>query len=195
MRFLTRRHLPSAAAALLALALLGASLAAAWQLNYRHPTEVIENRIALPAWASSRLTEKQQAFFLLPSYVYVQTTSDYNKLTGPLEKLMALDPAAVHMQVNILLNSFYPLPWTLGPFTSVGYYEKTSPPVMDAGFIIAQEDRIAEVEAHLKNAYFVCPFQLRDAMDGGKLYLNAARFAPLFPGRKPDFVPKTPPVP
>ena len=195
MRFLARRHFPSVAAGLLGLALLGASLAAAWQLNYLHPTEPAEKRIRIPLWASSHLTEKQQALFMLPSYVYVQTTSDYNKLTEPLNKLIALDPATVHMPVNILLNSYYPLPWTLGPFTSVGYYEKTSPPVMDAGCIIAQEDRIAEVEAHLKTAYFVCPFQLRDAMTGGKLYLNAARFAPIFPGRTPDFVPKTAPAP
>ena len=195
IRCFSQRRLFSAVAGLAGFALLGVSLAAAWHLNYRHPTEPKEKRIALPLWATSHLSEKQQAPFTLPSYVYVQTTSDYHQLTEPLNKLIALDPATVHMPVNILLNSYYPLPWTLGTFTSVGYYEKGSPPVMDAGFIIAQKDRVAEVEAHLKSAYFVCPFHLRDAMEGGKLYLNAARFAPVFHGRKPEFVPKTPPAP
>ncbi len=189
MRFLEERRFTSTAAWIPGLALLGASFAAAWQLNYRHPTEPGEQILPFPAGALSPLGPKAQAFFTLPSYVYVQTTPDYFKLTEPLDRLVALNPAALHMPANILLSSYHPLPWTLGLFTSVGYYEKESPPVMDAGFILAEEDRVADVEAHLKESYFVCPFQLRDAMSGGKLYLSVARFAPVFPGRKPDFVP------
>ena len=190
MRFLQKRGLPSMIAGLVALALLCASLEAACQLNYLHPTEPEEKTPGILAFAP-----KVQAFFTLPSYVYVQTTSDYSKLTAPLEKLLAIDPTAIHMQGNILLCSYHPLPWTLGNFTHIGYYEKELPPVMDAGFIVAEEDHVAEVEAQLKESYFVCPFKLRDAMDGGKLYLNAAQFAPVFPGRKPDFVPtQSPPA-
>ena len=195
MRFLEKQRIPSVAAWLPGLALLGLSLAAAWQLNYRHPTEPGEKNIALPGIANSVLPPKLHNFLSLPSYVYVQTTNDYFKLTDPLEKLIAMDPSALHMQGNILLSSYHPLPWTLGEFTSIGYYDKELPPTMDAGFILAETDRTAKVEAQLKEAYFVCLFQLRDAMDGGKLYLNAARFAPVFPGRKPDFVPPNPSVP
>ena len=193
MRFLEERRIPSAVAWLPGLAVLGASLAAACQLNYRQPTAPAEQPLPLPQCARSRLGPKGQAFCALPSYVYVQTTNDYFKLTEPLGKLGALNPAALHMPANILLSSYHPLPWTLGLFTSVGYYDKESPPVMDAGFLIAEVDRVAEVEAHLKESYFVCPFQLRDAMNGGKLYLSVSRFAPVFPGRKPDFVPHPPP--
>ena len=196
MRRCAPRRLPSAAAGLAGLALLAASLAASWQLNYLHPTDPSEKALPLPACAASHLAPKWRSMLTLPSYVYVQTTSDYDKLTKALKKLIALDPAAIHMPVNILLSSYYPLPWTLGDFTAVGYYEKTLPPVMDAGVIVAEEGHIAEVEACLKRAYFVCPFQLRDAMEGGKLYLDAARFAPVFPGRKPDFLPLlSPPAP
>jgi len=195
MRFLEKRRFPFAATVLPGLAVLGASLAAAWQLNYRHPTEPGEQIIGLPPVADRFMTPKWHALFLLPSYVYVQTTNDYFKLTEPLEKLVAMDPSALHMPGNILLSSYHPLPWTLGDFTSVGYYDKETPPTMDAGFIVAESDHTAQVEAKLKNSYFVCPFQLRDAMDGGKLYLNAARFAPVFPGRKPDFFPQKPIAP
>ena len=195
MRFLEKQRSPSVVPWLPGLALLGLSLAAAWQLNYRHPTEPGEKNIALPGIANSLLPPKLHNFLSLPSYVYVQTTNDYFKLTEPLEKLIAMDPSALHMQGNILLSSYHPLPWTLGEFTSIGYYDKELPPTMDAGFILAETDRTAKVEAQLKEAYFVCLFQLRDAMDGGKLYLNAARFAPVFPGRKPDFVPPNPSVP
>ena len=195
LRFVAERRLHSDAARLPALALLGASFAAAWQLNYRRPTESSVHKLPLPPFVASRLTPGWAALFNLPTYVYVQTTSDYSKLTEPLEKWIALDPANLHLPANILLSSYYPLPWTLGTFTSVGYYDKQKPPVMDAAFIIAEQKRIAEVEPQLKCAYFVCPFQLRDSMDGGKLYLNAAQFAPVFPGRKPDFVPPQPQPP
>jgi len=195
MRFLEKRRFPFAATVLPGLAVLGISLAAAWQLNYRRPTEPGEKIIGLPPLADRFLPPKWKDFFILPSYVYVQTTNDYFKLTGPLEKLVAIDSSALHMPGNILLSSYHPLPWTLGDFTSVGYYDKELPPTMDAGFIVAESDHTAQVEARLADSYFVCPFQLRDAMEGGKLYLNAARFAPVFPGRNPDFVPPKPAAP
>ncbi len=176
--------LPGAAA----LALWGLSLAAAVNLNYRHPTEPGEAE--LPAWATQRLSPRLQTVCSLPTYVYVQTTNDYFKLTRPLKTLLLLDRRARHMPVHILLSSYHPLPWALGELTHVGYYDKGLPPLMDGGIIVAEENRTAEVEALLKEAYFVEPFQLRDAMDGGKLYLNAARFAPVFPGRAPEFTPR-----
>ena len=67
--------------------------------------------------------------------------------------------------------------------------------MMDAGFIAAEDSRTVEVEAQLKETYFIFPFQLRDAMDDGKLYLNAKQFASVFPGRRPDFVPQVNPAP
>jgi len=165
--------------------ILGVSLAASVQLNYLHPTEPGEYTVKIPV-----LTASWQALWTLPTYVYVQTTTDLFKLTEPLEKLTAQDPASLHMPANILLSSYHPLPWVLGRFTHVGYYDKESPPVMDAGFILAENDRTAQVEAQLKDDYFVCPFQLRDGMNGGKLYFNASRFASVFPGREPEFQPE-----
>ncbi|MCX6967771.1 MAG: TIGR03663 family protein [Verrucomicrobia bacterium] len=188
--FLEKRRYPAAGAWLPALAVLGASLAAACQLNYRQPTVPGEKTVPLPQCVLSHVMPKWEPFLALPTYVYVQTTNDYFKLTEPLGKLVALNPAAFHMPANILLSSYHPLPWTLGLFTNIGYYDKEKPPVMDAALIIAEENRVVELEAQLKESYFVCPFQLRDAMSGGKLYFNAERFAPVFPGRTPEFVPQ-----
>ncbi|MEI6349893.1 MAG: flippase activity-associated protein Agl23 [Verrucomicrobiota bacterium] len=151
----------------LAALVLAASLAWSARLNYFHPTDPHE------------------------PYVYVQTMNDFFKLSRPLNQLVAKDPTAYHMTANILLSSYHPLPWVLGDFTSVGYYEKegAQPPTMDAGFLIAEEDRVAKVEAQLQQRYFVESFQLRDAMPAGKLYLNYERFASVFPGRTPEFDP------
>ena len=82
-------------------------------------------------------------------YVYVQTLDDYFKLMTPLKRLVAKDPTAWHMPAHILLSSYHPLPWALGDFTAIGYYDKTGtlPATMDAGFIVAEADRVAEVEA------------------------------------------------
>ena len=193
MRFLREKQASAVVAwlpGLMGAVLLAASLAEAVSLNYFHPTEPGEKTLSLPAPLTRRIPVKWQAFLTLPSYVYVQTLNDYFKLTRPLEALIALNPEARHMPGNILLSSYHPLPWALGDLSAVGYYEKEAPPEMDAGFIVAEEDRIASVESHLKERYFVFPFQLRDAMSGGKLYLNAEWFAPVFPHRKPDFVPR-----
>lgn len=152
---------------------LGGSLAIAARLNYYHPTDPKEK------------------------YVYVQTLNDLFKLTEPLQKLVALDPTAYHMRGNILLSSYHPLPWVLGDFTSIGYYDsgKPLPEPMDAALLIIEEDQIDKAEPKLRERYFVDPFQLRDGMPGGKLYLNYERFRAVFPGRKPDLIPAELPSP
>jgi len=155
---------------LLTTGVLGVSLGMTVRLNYYHPTDATER------------------------YVYVQTLDDLFKLTRRLDRLVELDPTARHMPANILLSSYHPLPWVLGDFTSIGYYDKPKvlPPTMDAGFLLVEADRVEVAEAHLQQRYFVEPFHLRDAMDAGKLYLSHERFKSLFPGRKPEFDPLAP---
>ncbi|HWL54517.1 MAG TPA: hypothetical protein VNQ90_18905, partial [Chthoniobacteraceae bacterium] len=55
-------------------------------------------------------------------------------------------------------------------------------------FLVVEEERVPTVEAALKESYFVTPFQLRDGMSGGKLYLNYRWFHEAFPGRAPERV-------
>ncbi|XHR29366.1 MAG: flippase activity-associated protein Agl23 [Chthoniobacteraceae bacterium] len=166
------------------------SFAVSADLNYRHPTvepgtiaelNLCPESVKLPHWSLKVLS--------LPSYVYVQTDNDYFKLMKPLKQLAAADPQALHLPIHILLSSYHPLPWALGDFTDVGYYDKEAPEETDAAVIVAESDQIAKLEAGLKKAYFIVPFQLRDAMDGGRLYFSAAHFAHVFPGRTPEFTP------
>ncbi len=60
----------------------------------------------------------------------------------------------------------------------------------DADFIMVDGSRIDEVESGLHDAYFTATVELRDAKDPSRLYLSAKTFQPVFPGRKPDFVPE-----
>jgi hypothetical protein len=111
----------------------------------------------------------------------------------PLNLLVARDPANYYLTGHIVLDSYHPLPWLLGDFPNVGYYDDGSTPSkMDADFLLVEETRIDDVEAALHDEYFTAPLTLRDAQDESKLYLNAKKFRSLFPGREPDFVPATP---
>ena len=148
-----------------AAALLAAGFWQAADLNYRRPTDPDH------------------------PYVYVQTYPDVALLTEPLKALRRIDPTSLHMSGHIILSSYHPLPWLLGEYTAVGYYDEEDhyPSRMDAGFLVVEESRVDRVEAALRESYFVIPFRLRSGMDDARIYLNAQRFAPVFPGREPEF--------
>ncbi len=124
-------------------------------------------------------------------YVYVQTYNDIFKLTEPLLKLAKRNPIYYQLTGHMIRTSAYPLPWILGDFPHIGYYEHgNSPENLDADFLLVQEDRIKEVEPKLRNAYYTEPLRIRAYQDTSKLYLSAKIFKEFFPGRSPDFVGK-----
>jgi hypothetical protein len=128
-------------------------------------------------------------------YVYVQTYNDVYKLTDPLLKLAHADPVFYQLTGHIIRASPYPIPWILGDFPNVGYYEHgNSPPRFDADFLLVQEDRVQEVEAKLHDSYFTEPLRIRPYQDTSKVYLSANIFRSVFPGKQPDFAGKGPAV-
>jgi uncharacterized protein (TIGR03663 family) len=126
-------------------------------------------------------------------YVYVQTYNDVFKLTKPLLKLAERDPRNYQLTGHIIRASPYPLPWMLGDFTHIGYYEHGNlPPNLDGDFLLVQEDRIAAVEPKLRGSYYTEPLRIRNYQDTSKLYLSAKVFKEFFPNRSPDFQGKGP---
>jgi hypothetical protein len=126
-------------------------------------------------------------------YVYVQTYNDIFKLTKPLLQLAKKDPANYHLVGHIIRSSVYPLPWILGDFTHIGYYEHGNMPQdLDAAFLLVEEDKIKKVESRLRNAYYTEPLRIRNYQEPSKLYLRAEIFKEFFPGRSPDFIGKGP---
>ena len=121
-------------------------------------------------------------------YVYVQTYNDVWKLTKPLLRLAKSNPTYYQLVGHLIRTSTYPLPWMLGDFTKVGYYEHNNMPAkLDGDFLIVQEDKIEEVEAKLQGSYYTEPLTIRPYQDPSKLYLSAKVFQKIFPGRVPDF--------
>ncbi len=121
-------------------------------------------------------------------YVYVQTYNDVFKLTKPLLELARRRPITYQLTGHMIRQSSYPLPWMLGDFPKVGYYERENlPPKLDADFLVVQEDQIELVEQQLKGAYYTMPFTIRPYQDTSKLYLSARVFKDFFKGQVPDF--------
>ena len=124
-------------------------------------------------------------------YVYVQTYNDIYKLTKPLLQLAKHDPRYYQLSGHLIRSSVYPLPWILGDFPHVGYYEHDKmPEQMDADFLLVQQDKIKEVESKLKHAYYTDTLTIRNYQDPSKLYLSAKVFKEFFPNRAPDFIAK-----
>ena len=130
------------------------------------------------------------------TYVYVQTFPDDHLIVDPMLALAAQDPAQYErLRGVILCGSTYPLPWQLGDFTSIGYYsDENSPATLNADFLLVIAPRVAETEKHLDADYFKRVVHLRPAQDALTLYFRASLFAPLFPGRTPEFHPSAHPV-
>ena len=121
-------------------------------------------------------------------YVYVQTYNDIFKLTDPLLALARQNPLAYQLTGHIIRASPYPLPWILGDFGRVGYYEKDNlPSPIDGDFLLVQEDKIATVESKLHGPYYTLPLTIRPYQDPSKAYFSAKYFKGFFPDRSPDF--------
>jgi hypothetical protein len=124
-------------------------------------------------------------------YVYVQTYNDVWKLTEPLLKLARSNPSYYQLIGHLIRTSTYPLPWMLGDFTKVGYYEHNNmPEKLDGDFLLVQEDKIAEVEGKLHETYYTEPMTIRQYQDPSKIYFNTKVFYKLFPDRVPEFTGK-----
>src|SRR5256714_1330762 len=147
-------------------------------------------------WTKERsIVQNVEAFWTWQPYVYVQTYNDVWKLTKPLLRLAKSNPTYYQMVGHLIRTSTYPLPWMLGDFTKVGYYEHNNmPDKLDGDFLLVQEDKIQEVEAKLHDTYYTELMTIRPYQDYSKLYFNAKVFAKIFPGRVPEFSGKPAPA-
>jgi uncharacterized protein (TIGR03663 family) len=126
-------------------------------------------------------------------YAYVQTYNDIFKLTNPLLTLAKQDPSNYHLTGHLIRSSVYPLPWMLGDFDRVGYYEGGNMPAnFDGDFLLVQQDKIKDVESKLRGAYYTDTLTIRNYQDPSKAYFSARVFKDLFPGKAPDFVGRAP---
>ncbi len=140
-------------------------------------------------WTKERgVVENVKGFWTWEPYVYVQTYNDIWKLTKPVLRLAKANPSYYQMVGHLIRTSTYPLPWMLGDFTKVGYYEHNNmPDKVDGDFLLVQEDQIEKVEAKLHDTYYTELMTIRPYQDYSKLYFNAKVFSKIYPGRVPEF--------
>lgn len=126
-------------------------------------------------------------------YVYVQTYNDIYRLSDPVLRLVRENPVFYMMVGHIIRPSAYPLPWILGDFPHVGYYEHDNLPAqLDADFLLVQEAKVEEVEKKLRDSYYTDWMTLRSYQEPSKLYFNAKMFKNFYPSKAPDFIGRGP---
>jgi uncharacterized protein (TIGR03663 family) len=119
-------------------------------------------------------------------YVYVQTYAEIETLTNPLLQMALKDPRYYHVSGQIILDSYYPLPWMLGDFTQIGYYKKEeAPETHDADFVVAEKSQIEQIEPKLVGPYYKRTFRLRDSQEECVAYFRKDTFEQWFKGTPP----------
>lgn len=98
-------------------------------------------------------------------YVYVQTYRSLSTLTDPLLHAAANDPRFYQASGAICLESYYPLPWILGDFPNVGYYNKPPTGLNGKDFIVVTEAEAGRVRPLIGADYIERRFQLRSGME------------------------------
>jgi hypothetical protein len=146
------------------------SFAASWELNFIHYEDYQE------------------------PYAYVQTVNKINNLLKPLYTLAKEDPGNFNLKGFILRTYDWPLPWCLGEFKRVIWYDgHNRPPYYDADFLLVGRSNVPDVEDHLKQNYFIEPFALRaQDQDASSIYFSEEKFKDYFKGRTPEFKPRPP---
>jgi len=139
-----------------------------WQLNYVHPTSDGER------------------------YAYVHSTPDIDKLFRTVRAIVKEDPLQRQMH-GLILGDAFPFTWELNDFPDITYLDENAPVEnYDADFMLVPSHRALEFEDRVFGVYFKESVRTRNGLPRGWLYLEADRFAPVFPGRKPEIRPRVP---
>ena len=139
-----------------------------WQLNYVHPTIDGER------------------------YAYVHSTPDINKLFRAVRAIVRGNPLQRQMHGLILADAF-PFTWELNEFPDITYLdENAAVENYDADFMLVPSPRALEFEDRVFGVYFKESVRVRNGVPRAWLYLDAERFASLFPGRTPEIHPRVP---
>lgn len=88
-------------------------------------------------------------------YVYAHTGTDIFNMVHRVEEIAAIHPADRKMPIHIICpgRDYWPFPWYLRNFQSVGYYESVTDNVISASVIIAS----ASLEQELLNRLYLLP--------------------------------------
>jgi len=116
-------------------------------------------------------------------YVYVQTSRQIHRFLDPVMKLAAHDGTGIRGQ--LMLDSYYPLPWIFGDFSRLAYDKQpSSRDALDFDFIAAEQSKAADVEKKLAEPYYRREFRLRDAQEDCVAWFKVSKFRDQLDGEK-----------
>lgn len=122
-------------------------------------------------------------------YVYVQTFPEIRILTDPLVEMAEKDPRYYSTRGQIILDSYYPLPWMLGGFHQIGYYKISEPPnTDDTDFVAVETKDAATIEAGLQGRFYKRDFRMRGSQGECVVYFREEPFKEWFKDAQPNFV-------
>lgn len=114
-------------------------------------------------------------------YVYVQSTAEFKRVIDLVQKAVHDRPENLNMTLKVLNKDTWPMPWLLARFTHLEWGRADTADLRTGDVILFDKDDLAKVDAKLNGKYFVLPFQIRDAYQGGFAYLAHSKFAALMP--------------
>ena len=118
-------------------------------------------------------------------YVYVQTYSSLGVLTDPLLEAARKDARYYQTPGAICVQSYYPLPWTLGDFTHIAYHgEKRPESFANYDFVVVETKDADEVRGQLGPHFEERRFNFRSGMEECTVF-----FSPRIIGQNWDLAP------
>ena len=118
-------------------------------------------------------------------YVYVQSTMELKRVIDAVDELVERRPEERNMKLFVLNRDTWPLPWIFSLFPNLSYGQAKDAVLTGAKLVLVDEKDRETTEARLKGRYFKLPFQIRDAYDQGRAYLEYETFKDLLPQDTP----------
>jgi uncharacterized protein (TIGR03663 family) len=157
----------------------------------------VPRRLATAAWVvllgASVVLAVRLNYFRYASdeehYNYVQSYPELRTALEPLERRLAEDPGFLAAHGSVILDSYYPLPWLLGDFLSVGYYEEDqAPEQISEAFVLTSKEMAPTIESRFTMPYYRRAFRLRSGKDACVAYYRHPDFQTVL-GGPPDVLP------
>jgi len=123
----------------------------------------------------------------LEKYVYVQTYPEIMDIDQKLRVLVQEDVNNYHFPIKIYMEDTWPLAWLWADFTRISWMSNGGFDDPDAPLVLADLDKRAKVEGHLKKSYYFQVFRLRDAQGESIAYFEVEKFKRFFDSKMPIF--------
>ncbi|UCE17520.1 MAG: TIGR03663 family protein [Gemmatimonadota bacterium] len=94
---------------------------------------------------------------------YVQTKRDIKKLVSRIEQVSGALPEGTGVEIKVLSPDYWPLPWYLRDYSSVGYFSRIIDDA-DAPVIIGSPAQQKDLESMLEEKYHIENYELRQGV-------------------------------